>query len=195
MRAREDRRAAALTEQLDVDGWQVAAAQSMFDDDARAPPLWASEEHVLHLINRASAANVRLAEEEGRVCVGEARGMEDSHPLSLSVAETRDLRAAGSCSSVDGLRVCVVCCDERVQVKIYKGRDSRGVDFKEMMGCAEVPELLLSCDDGRGCLCPAQMCIKCMASWVVACARKWRQPTCPTCRAPFGLMHLQPAIN
>ena len=84
MRAREDRRAAALTEQLDVDGWQVAVAQSMFGDDARAPPLWATEEHVLHLINRAIAANVRVAEEEGRVCVGEARGMRDPPPtLSL----------------------------------------------------------------------------------------------------------------
>ena len=56
---RVERRAANLTQQLDLDGWQLHPQNSLFDDDARAPPQWATELHVLGLVRRAMAVNCR----------------------------------------------------------------------------------------------------------------------------------------
>ncbi len=56
---RVERRAANLTQQLDLDGWQLHPANSLFDEEARAPPSWATEQHVLGLVRHAMATNCR----------------------------------------------------------------------------------------------------------------------------------------
>ena len=56
----DHRRAVALTQQVDLDGWQLVAPNSLFDEEhLRPPPEWATEEHVLHLIHAAMASNGR----------------------------------------------------------------------------------------------------------------------------------------
>jgi hypothetical protein len=90
--ARDERRAAALRQELDLDGWQLAPHDSIFDNDVRLPPEWATEEYVLRLIKVAVASNRRLTE--------------GAHVLNAS--------------SAGDLHMCVVCCDERVQVRIFK---------------------------------------------------------------------------
>ena len=49
--------------------------------------------------------------------------------------------------------------------------------------------------DARRCSCRAQMCVGCLTAWVVECAKRWRQPTCPTCRTSFCLLDLQPVTT
>ena len=62
-------------------------------------------------------------------------------------------------------------------------------------GAMECPDLLIGCVDNRLCECEGRMCVQCLVGWVVECGRRWRRPTCPTCRTPFCLLDLFPLDN
>eukprot|EP00802_Teleaulax_amphioxeia_P018524 Tamp_18718.p1 GENE.Tamp_18718~~Tamp_18718.p1 ORF type:complete len:342 (+),score=59.08 Tamp_18718:87-1028(+) len=122
---RVERRAANLTQQLDLDGWQLHPQNSLFDDDARAPPPWATELHVLGLVRRAMAVNCRdvkgglaLALSNGsQMCVvcGETRVQVSIRKACLPLEEDDDDAAAAASSHEQGGRGKGWCCRRRRQ--------------------------------------------------------------------------------
>jgi hypothetical protein len=121
---RDERRAANVTQQLDADGWQplskvlyISAVyrqytdfreflsrqlhpNSLFDDDARAPPPWATVEYVHRLIRHAMASNRRQMQREGHAPAMLALSKADHMYACVHAGYT--MRCARACEEISG---------------------------------------------------------------------------------------------
>lgn len=190
MRAREARRSADAILRLDHEGWQLGGGDMYeFDDVPRRPPSWATHETVRRLVVAAISDHFQqgTAGEAGSMCFvcGDAEGQVRLLKKCLPCPEDADGNAE---QVLRPLPMRSTDCGEE-----YHGAAR---DCEELQrGAMECPDLLIGCVDNRLCECEGRMCVQCLVGWVVECGRRWRRPTCPTCRTPFCLLDLFPLDN
>ena len=190
MRAREARRSADAILRLDHEGWQLGGGDMYeFDDVPKRPPSWATHETVRRLVVAAISDHFQqgTAGEAGSMCsvCGDAEGQVRLLKKCLPCPEDADGNAE---QVLRPLPMRSTDCGEE-----YHGAARDCAELQR--GAMECPDLLIGCVDNRLCECEGRMCVQCLVGWVVECGRRWRRPTCPTCRTPFCLLDLFPLDN